>query len=370
DGAAALLLLQLAKILEEMGKAFLLRPAGEGVVIEGGGTVTGEDALEVVSQDLERDLVRAAAVDGVEGRLGAGEDPEPGALAGDAPARVVAAHRARFAEADGDLGVGGLGALGQAGIRLRERRGRDVEPEGGVEELRALPERDAEPVLQVRRERLGARAHDHARRPGGERHLLGVPRADPPPAGPTVAALEQVAPPARAHLGQVHLVLLVHLHVFQRACPAERARDEPDGERLQGLRVPRLLPVGEAPSARPAPGALGVLRLAVPRERRRLAPAPAQLGPKIRVLLRQARVRLLQANEALTNLHELGFQPTTVGAESVRRGGGLGDPVAVHGARNQPQTSRHRSRSGSQLSHSLNAKHVRCAWYGYTDAKV
>src|SRR5690606_6674795 len=92
DGAAALLLLQLAKILEEMGKAFLLRPAGEGVVIEGGGTVTGEDALEVVSQDLERDLVRAAAVDGVEGRLGAGEDPEPGALARDAPARVVAAH--------------------------------------------------------------------------------------------------------------------------------------------------------------------------------------------------------------------------------------------------------------------------------------
>src|SRR5690606_19166128 len=47
DGAAGLLLLQLAEILQEMGETLLLRPAGELVVIEGRSTVAGEDALEV-----------------------------------------------------------------------------------------------------------------------------------------------------------------------------------------------------------------------------------------------------------------------------------------------------------------------------------
>ena len=129
-----------------------------------------------------------APIDDVDGPPRAGKNPQPGPLPPDPPPRLIDVHRHRAPKGLHQLLIDRLGLLRQPFIGLAQARGRHLQTPGHPEQLRHLP-RDAQPMLQVRRQRPRPRPEADPRRPRRRRHLPGMARPHPLPASTTVATL-------------------------------------------------------------------------------------------------------------------------------------------------------------------------------------
>ena len=150
--------------------------------------VADQSPRKRLAEDLLDDLVPAAATNDVQRRLRGHEVPQPGRRRSDPPAGLVGV--------DGRTGPDGLfqalidrlGLAGQALAGLRQGPRGHADTCVMAEEVRHLAKRDAQAVLEVRRQGDGVRADLRAGRAGGRRGLLGMPAANP------LAALGAVAP--------------------------------------------------------------------------------------------------------------------------------------------------------------------------------
>jgi hypothetical protein len=172
---------------QEMGETLLLRPVGQRPMVLSPETVRYPHAREPRPQDPHH-LMGPAPIDGVDGPRRAGKNPQPGPLPPDPPPRLIGVHRHRVPEGLHQLLIDRLRLLRQSLIGLAQARGRHLQTPGHPEQLRHLP-RDAQPMLQVRRQRPRPRPEADPRRPRRRRHLPGMARPHPLPASMTVATL-------------------------------------------------------------------------------------------------------------------------------------------------------------------------------------
>lgn len=144
----------------------------------------------------------------VDGEVGGGEDPQPLELAADLPAGFVGAEDRSLIQCPEESLVGGLGSVGQAIEGLREAAPADPEAEGRLEEARALPEGQPEPLVEVRGQGHGLRSQVGAGSTHGLRGLPGVPSSDRLPAGGAVAELDPETGHMGPHRREIGLVLI------------------------------------------------------------------------------------------------------------------------------------------------------------------
>src|SRR5512135_1283540 len=146
NSAATLRLLDLRATLEQVSRAFALLELQRVVGQE---AIADQDALIVVTQDLDDHLVAPALPDAVERGVCVGEDPEPGRATADLPARLIDVL-AHAAPGGLDQAIGaGLGQPTQSMTAADQGRRSHDQPGERHEDRGALTVRDAPAVLQV-----------------------------------------------------------------------------------------------------------------------------------------------------------------------------------------------------------------------------
>lgn len=133
-------------LANEMGETGLAILGFDEIV---GGVIVGDEPpLETGSKNIERDLTGTGAVDVKEAEVGIAGEPDPSALAIDAPMGFIAVDEIGGADAVADLFVDGFGGLGGALLKSHGG-GRDkVQAEDPLEDLAHISEGEVEFVTQ------------------------------------------------------------------------------------------------------------------------------------------------------------------------------------------------------------------------------
>ncbi len=85
-------LVHLLQVFQQMAEAFLFEPVVQSAVIVGQEPIGGQDAGEVIAQDVEDHIAAAVGADGVDGEITMCEDPQPGRERADPPAGLIGIH--------------------------------------------------------------------------------------------------------------------------------------------------------------------------------------------------------------------------------------------------------------------------------------
>ncbi len=218
NGAPGLGVAQLAQIFQHVPEALLLKPGLPVAMIIGRETVRHQNAPELTVEDVERDLMAATGLDGVDRQVAIGEDPQPGAQQVNAPTRFIRMDHGTLPHQIDQLGIHGLRTLqGQPRIRLAQRAARDRQAIGHLQHLSNLGEGYAQTMLPVSRQRFGPRPDDDPSCPYGVRDLLRVSRSSPLSAVRTASTVGHIAGHGQGRFGNVNDELLVTLPGAQSA---------------------------------------------------------------------------------------------------------------------------------------------------------
>ena len=255
----------------------------------------------------------------------------PVALAADAPAGLVRRDHGRGADLLAQFRVGRRGGAGRPVQHVGETARRDLQAEGGPQQVRDLRQRH--PQLRVQfnhqRDNLGTELHaGRAQRIGGLQHVAAL---HPPLALRAVADLDVEAPHDRAHHGQLFLILRRHAGHVDRAAAV---RTFHRNRRRVGFVDPRRARTAAVAAVRrtgPPSGTPAATLRPVLGERRGLAATrPAclvQLPLQVLDLLLQAVIFSLQA--AVLALQALGvaLPPRQLSAKPFEVGGQFRNPM-------------------------------------------
>src|SRR3990167_9320812 len=109
--------------------------------------IDDEVAVEVGAENFLRHIAAAAVANGVDGGVLAGEDPQPGVGAADAPAGLVGVDDLGPPESIEEQIVGGTGQVGQAFLGADERRRTNFQVAVRLQEVADFAIADAESML-------------------------------------------------------------------------------------------------------------------------------------------------------------------------------------------------------------------------------
>ncbi len=270
-------LVHLLQVFQQMAEAFLFEPVVQSAVIVGQEPIGGQDAGEVIAQDVEDHIAAAVGADGVDGEITMCEDPQPGRERADPPAGLIGIHDTTLPDGLQQFFIHGSSGASQLLIRLAPATAADLQPKGIVEHFTDLAIRDPQAMLQISRQRLRSGSHHHAGRPCGLRGLLGMLRAHPLMAVRAVPAVAHKVRGLHFHhwnIGDKLFMLVDRLQMTSTGRAAMQFCLFP----LQALHHSRQFSMRKLPLPCFASRTFRFLHPMPPRERRRLTlPDPLQI---------------------------------------------------------------------------------------------